>query len=257
MCFTSTQFGLVRAQTDFTQAARHASLCPSEIFLIWDDQGSGQRSVHQRIYDYFALENNDPQVYPAPLQEEAGDWALQGQRNMDVVAGNLDGQGSYDVVTVWEGPNDSINVVVPDINTTTLAWSTAHRQRMDAPRISGRFDVALGDFDGDRRDEVVIAFVNDDDQIELVALDSDGTLIIAPVVSGELTGGTALTRGVAERLGRPCLVVCGDDDEAPAAIATWLAKRDIRILNVAGPRESGCPGIHDRAVKLLRGVLAG
>jgi hypothetical protein len=89
---------------------------------------------------------------------------------------------------------------------------------------------------------------------DLNVRDADGTLIIAP---GPLTGGTALTRRIAERRGRPCLVVDPGDATAAEAIRRWLHDQDIHTLNVAGPRESQHPGIHARALELLRVVLSG
>jgi hypothetical protein len=44
--------------------------------------------------------------------------------------------------------------------------------------------------------------------------------------------------------------------EADAAeVRAWLESERIRILNVAGPRESSSEGIHARAVGFLREVL--
>jgi hypothetical protein len=84
--------------------------------------------------------------------------------------------------------------------------------------------------------------------------DADGTLIVA---TAPLSGGTALTQRIAARRGKPCLVVDPGDDSGPASIRQWLDGHDIRTLNVAGPRESGCPGIRDRALALLRLVFDG
>lgn len=84
--------------------------------------------------------------------------------------------------------------------------------------------------------------------------DADGTLIIA---HGELTGGTALTRDFAASLAKPFLVVDPHDPLAAKTIAAWLSEQNVRILNVAGPRESRDPGIYERAGKLLHAVLGG
>ena len=43
--------------------------------------------------------------------------------------------------------------------------------------------------------------------------------------------------------------------ENQGAVQEWLEKNGIRILNVAGPRENEAPGIHDRAMEFLRGVV--
>jgi hypothetical protein len=83
--------------------------------------------------------------------------------------------------------------------------------------------------------------------------DSDATLI---VTRGRPRGGTALTRWLAQKLGRPCLVLDLTGPQEPAAGRAWLAARPIRILNVAGPRESEAPGIRDEAFALLLRILA-
>lgn len=83
-------------------------------------------------------------------------------------------------------------------------------------------------------------------------VDSDGTLVLA---IGVPTDGTALTVRLAVRHGRPHLAV--DLDDAPDAnvVAAWLDAHRIDVLNVAGPRESTHPGIHERAAAFLDRVV--
>ena len=82
--------------------------------------------------------------------------------------------------------------------------------------------------------------------------DSDGTLILTV---GEPSGGTLLTLEIARELGRPHLVVDLDADPEPAETAGWIADAGIATLNVAGPRESGAPGVGTRAEAFLREAL--
>ena len=82
--------------------------------------------------------------------------------------------------------------------------------------------------------------------------DSDGTLILAV---GEPTGGTALTAAFARQLGKPCLLIDMEATPDPSMISDWLGRHGIRVLNVAGPRESTCPGIHGQAKALLSALL--
>ena len=37
----------------------------------------------------------------------------------------------------------------------------------------------------------------------------------------------------------------------------WLKVHNIRVLNIAGPRESKCPGIYKDTMKVLRIALGG
>jgi len=71
-------------------------------------------------------------------------------------------------------------------------------------------------------------------------LDSDATLILC---RGQISGGTLLTLRFAEQHQRPCLAVDLDMPLPPAEIRQWLRENNIKVLNVAGPRESQSPGI--------------
>jgi hypothetical protein len=87
--------------------------------------------------------------------------------------------------------------------------------------------------------------------------DSDATLILACGDAAVLSPGTLYTATVACRLGKPCLVVSALDDPDRQAVAAFLASAGGRsiVLNVAGPRESQCPGIYARAKDFLMTVL--
>lgn len=82
--------------------------------------------------------------------------------------------------------------------------------------------------------------------------DSDGTLVLH---RGRPRGGTALTLRLARRYGRPVLEADLSADLEAEAVREWIARERIRTLNVAGPRESECPGIHAQAAAFLRQVL--
>jgi hypothetical protein len=82
--------------------------------------------------------------------------------------------------------------------------------------------------------------------------DSDGTLILA---MGELTGGTALTFKAAQSLGRPVFIVDLSRSRAVVPVRAWIRKSHIRVLNVAGPRESTWDGIYERSIRYLRLLL--
>lgn len=82
--------------------------------------------------------------------------------------------------------------------------------------------------------------------------DSDATLIIT---RGEPDGGTALTVQLAEKHGRPCLVIDPGDLEPLATIRSWLERHGVAVLNVAGPRESSHEGIYAQAFELVHTLL--
>lgn len=87
-------------------------------------------------------------------------------------------------------------------------------------------------------------------------IDSDGTLILN---KGPLTEGTKLTQDFTVKYGKPSLIVQLDADKVlkPAHVIRWLEGQFISTLNVAGPRESKCPGgIYGEARAYLDRVFA-
>lgn len=85
--------------------------------------------------------------------------------------------------------------------------------------------------------------------------DSDATLLIS---FGRLSGGSLLTRRVADKIGRPSMHVDlleTASDVAALAVRNWLARSGCRILNVAGPRASEDPWIYPAVRKLLLDVF--
>lgn len=85
-------------------------------------------------------------------------------------------------------------------------------------------------------------------------MDSDGTLILS---HGTLTGGSALTKEYAEGLKRPRLHIdlnITSHFQAALTVANWIQDNEIKILNVAGPRASKDPEIHDATMHLIESV---
>jgi hypothetical protein len=83
--------------------------------------------------------------------------------------------------------------------------------------------------------------------------DADGTLILS---AGEPSGGTALTVSLANASARPHLVLDLLADPDPRAVAAWIREHDLRVLNVAGPRESKSQGVAALATTFLVAALA-
>jgi len=87
-------------------------------------------------------------------------------------------------------------------------------------------------------------------------VDSDATLIVN---LGELDGGALATQVFAEQSGKPCLVVQADSGISEGmvdSVIAWLRQHDVKILNVAGPRESKRPGICRLTSEMLTAVDA-
>ena len=87
---------------------------------------------------------------------------------------------------------------------------------------------------------------------EANVIQADGTLIIT---TGKPTGGTAYTVQIAARHRKPHLIVDLKKKIKPGMVMEWAEGRKIRVLNVAGPRESKCPGIYQKGKNFLKSIL--
>jgi hypothetical protein len=82
--------------------------------------------------------------------------------------------------------------------------------------------------------------------------DSDATLILA---LGTLDSGSKLTADIAQREGKPFLVIQLDAADALEKARAWLATVKPQVLNVAGPRASKQPGLYGRTFAFLSRLL--
>ena len=84
--------------------------------------------------------------------------------------------------------------------------------------------------------------------------DSDATLVLT---TARPEGGTANTIELAHRLERPVFVVDLLKPRNLASIQFWLEYEKVKVLNVAGPRESKVPGVRAMAMEFLKDLLVG
>ena len=82
--------------------------------------------------------------------------------------------------------------------------------------------------------------------------DADGTLIL---IRNEPTGGTALTIHAARRFHKPYHVIDVTTNPDSRDVASWISHTGMTALNMAGPRESTCPGIYHEAFEWLQNML--
>lgn len=83
-------------------------------------------------------------------------------------------------------------------------------------------------------------------------LKSDGTLIIN---KGPLLSGTKLTYDICRSEYKHHYVLQIDQLYFLGEVRDWIVNKKIKTLNVAGPRESRFPGIHDQAYSILHDLI--
>lgn len=92
--------------------------------------------------------------------------------------------------------------------------------------------------------------------------DSDATLILVPGAPPhyQIQGGTLLTIQEAKSQGKPLLIMdlSQPSSENIESMLSWIKKEKIKIINIAGPRESNCPGvsIYQLSKKFLEDFLS-
>jgi hypothetical protein len=125
----------------------------SELALIWS-QGTtfGGDSCRQRIYDLDLTRSGGPDstLIPKPL---AIDSAVAGSKRLAMAAGNFLGGSVKHFVAAWAGPGNTVTVSIPDIQASTLSWSSASRLSIPGLTPYGakrKIRLAAGDFFGDR-----------------------------------------------------------------------------------------------------------
>ena len=85
-------------------------------------------------------------------------------------------------------------------------------------------------------------------------IDSDGTLILS---HGKLTGGSKYTKECADKHKRPWLHFNLNDfpaNEAIPLIVSWIFRKKIEVLNVAGSRASKDPKIYEETYQVINHV---
>jgi hypothetical protein len=86
--------------------------------------------------------------------------------------------------------------------------------------------------------------------------DSDATLIFVPKLPLEVKDGTVLTIQEIESKRRKHLIVdLSSIQDIGEAIVKWIRDNDIKILNIAGPRESQAKGIYQTVFDLLSTIM--
>jgi len=84
------------------------------------------------------------------------------------------------------------------------------------------------------------------------ARDSDGTIRFA---HNFYSAGEICTLKAIEQYGKPYYDVSVHAPQEHEKVARWILDNDIKILNVAGNRESKCPGLYEYTVNYLLEVF--
>jgi hypothetical protein len=140
------------------------------LVVLWSEEnGSGTNQAKQRLYDLDLGESNVSQRLAS--HPVVSDSVIAGPRHTTVATGNFTGSEFEHVVAAWSGPDASITVVVPHIDSATLDWTEASRLTVDAPAaVSQGSDLRLatGDLTGQGvRDEFALGYQDADGALHI------------------------------------------------------------------------------------------
>lgn len=86
--------------------------------------------------------------------------------------------------------------------------------------------------------------------------DSDGTLVFVPELPLKVTDGTILTLHELQERNKHHFIFNLANPPEPSQVCSWIEKNNIKILNVAGPRESQSPGIYSQTLMTLGKIIS-
>ncbi len=241
--------GLLLASPLFAQSADKDPLLgnyvlgnAAEIVMLWsENQNSADQQSFQKIYDFVNL--NNPAVMdrlqPATRQRETGATGIAGNREMDVITGDFNGDSADDLIAVWEGANRSITMIIPQIDKGKLNWANSNATTIagaqfidSAPQTGRQMRLVSGHFDNDPQEEFIIAYWAADKTVRLTVYDTNGGL--TPQAKGALADVTLPT---------------GDRDMVNRSARFDIATGDLDgddtdeiILVAVEPLTTGCTG---------------
>jgi hypothetical protein len=156
----------------------------NELIMIWSQgENANEHYSHLRIYNLDMTQSEvNQRLVPAEIRTDS---LVTGNRQMAVATGNFLGGRLKNFVAAWPGPNNTITISIPEIDSNTLSITESHRVTLPgplAPSGSRKIQLVTGDFFGsERSDEIVLAYQGADSTVHLQLFSFDtGSLIPEP-----------------------------------------------------------------------------
>ncbi|MGA7303552.1 MAG: hypothetical protein WBW88_01710, partial [Rhodothermales bacterium] len=197
----------------------------SELLLLWSEgRTSGEKFAS--VLDYINLNNPDPNVpndlVPSELQSVKSAANPEQDKAVDVIAGDFDGDNLDDYVAAWEGPDRSIEMIIPDLDRVNLKWTEPHLTTV-APAGSMVDDdqrpripiLAKADFDDDSQSEWILSYWGADRSLQIELFETDEShqpKMLASFNDPEITYLSQEAPGQSRRSTWPFDVQAGDFD---------------------------------------------
>jgi hypothetical protein len=154
----------------------------AEIAIFWHYDASNDSTVKHQIIDYYGtsgqyfLDSSARGTYSGNLGTGYDNGFARFY--FDAITGDYDGDGLDEIVSAWETTDNSINILIPEIDKGTLSWDNEKVLKLSNVLYSNptnndafRFRLIKGFFDGDPDPEFALAFWNPDENIEIRVYD--------------------------------------------------------------------------------------
>ncbi|MCZ6818344.1 MAG: T9SS type A sorting domain-containing protein [Calditrichaeota bacterium] len=147
----------------------------SEIVLLWgapepgaEPGSSDPDRATMQIMSFIRDQPNlpvDERLIEKGTHTSSGQFGVDGNENMVVVTGDMNGDGFDDIVSAWESPDGRVFLMLSLIDSNTLEFIRSTNQGVSLAGLptqetpdSGQIRLTTGDFLGDGRDEIAVAY---------------------------------------------------------------------------------------------------
>jgi len=135
-------------------------------------------TCRQTIFDYNVSAQELDSLFS---NYECDDNGIRGSKDIDLIIGNFNSDLYDDVAVAWEGPDQSLLLMIPHIDTLTLGCSDKYVSKTDTMILcSGshtKIRLAVGNFDLDPDDEFILAYLDKEDKINILLYDTNSGLV--------------------------------------------------------------------------------
>lgn len=154
---------------------RVKDLINSDEIILFNSQTVGSdpnvQNTKARIFDTDLFQiNPDTKLVPKTVQTDSG---ISGNKRMAITHGNFLGGQFKHFVAAWSGSNNSIRLMIPQINAGSLTWPSANRMVLNNVMIPSNVSpktpvrITSGNYYGDSKEEFILGYVGADSTIKL------------------------------------------------------------------------------------------
>jgi hypothetical protein len=165
-----------------------------EIIVLHSQSLGSDPNTHNARGRIFDMDLNttvvNDKIVPKTLQTDS---SVIGNKRIALTSGNYRGAQFKHLVGAWIGPNNSIRLMIPEIVSNTLSWSSAKRLNlpnaiMPATRSPNTpLRLVSGNFYGDLKDEFVLGYIGPDSslKIKLFTVDNSLNMVMGDSINNE------------------------------------------------------------------------